>query len=143
MDILQQHEPSCAKKVKDSMIVRRQQYDFTPSSNFQQQGEFKLPLPPASMVSSAASSSGEVARIPTIKVSSPVDDPPTFAEAIRMAAEVKEEEEEIPEYNLDGYFGSTEEFYHHHTTNAGSNPFLGKRTLGQTYLDLDSRCIAL
>ena len=125
MDILQEHEPSCAKKVKESMKVRRQQFEFSNSGG----GEFRVPLPPSGP------------RIPSIQITSPNDpheDPPSFAEAIRMVSEVKEEEEEIvPDYNID----YNEEFYRY--TNAGSNPFLAKRNLGQTYLDLDSRCIAL
>lgn len=130
MDILAQHEPSCAKKLNEAMKLRQ------PSSNFDCfESEFRVPLPPASTVP----------RIPVIKVTGPSsssqEEPPSFAEAIQMVNEVKaEEEEEIPSLVLDQYFhqgGNSQDYYHH------QNPFLAKRNLGQTYLDLDSRCIAL
>lgn len=107
MDILQQHEP-CAKKLKETY------------------SEFRVPLPPAS-------SQPNSSMIPMIKVTAPpqAPEPPSFAEAIRMVSEVKEEED--PD-DSSYYFG--DEFYN-------QNPFLAKRNLGQTYLDLDSRCIAL
>lgn len=130
MDILAQHEPSCAKKLKEAMKQRN------PFDCFE--NEFRVPLPP-------------VDKIPVIKVTGPSssssqasEDPPSFAEAIRMVTEVKaEEEEEIPSLVLDQYFqgnstGSSQEYHYAH-----QNPFLAKRSLGQTYLDLDSRCIAL
>jgi len=177
MDILQEHEPNCAKKLKEVMKVRHQSGGFEfipPQSTSSQSGlrnpdpEFRVPLPPASMVVS----SNPQQRVPMIKVtaSTPEEpDPPTFAEAIQMVTEVKaEEEEEISGYSLDGYFGHNsqnpvpddldpgsririlqdpEDFFshHHHTPHHQQlqNPFLAKRTLGQTYLDLDSRCIAL
>jgi len=130
MDVLQQHEPACARKLKEAMKSRREQMgDFDLYETDQNQPEFRVPLPPASTVTS---------RVPMVKVSPPEEEnePPTFAEAIRMASEVKQEEEEIvPAYNMD-YFGSTD-FY------PQNGPFLAKRPLGQTYLDLDSRCIAL
>jgi hypothetical protein len=148
MDILQEHEPSCAKKFKDTMKVRHQSggFEFPSTSSSIQDSEFRVPLPPASMV--VASGGG---RVPMIKVtaSTPEEtDPPTFAEAIQMVTEVKEEEEEISAYSLDGYFGhhsqntvmDQEDFY---LNQQMQNPFLAKRGLGQTYLDLDSRCIAL
>jgi len=148
------------KKLKEVMKVRHQSggFEFIPSTSSQTDSEFRVPLPPASMV--VTSSGGQ--RVPMIKVtaSTPEEpDPPTFAEAIQMVTEVKaEEEEEISEYSLDGYFGhhsqnhttvtavDPEDFFsHHHTPHHQQlqNPFLAKRSLGQTYLDLDSRCIAL
>lgn len=139
MDVLQQHEPACARKLKEAMKSRREQmgpdFDLYEADNNRpqvapNQPEFRVPLPPASTVTS---------RVPMVKVSPPEEEePPTFAEAIRMVSEVKEEEEEIVDpatYNMD-YFGSTD-FYPQQA------PFLAKRPLGQTYLDLDSRCIAL
>jgi len=149
MDILQEHEPSCAKKFKDTMKVRHQSggFEFPSTSSSTQDSEFRVPLPPASMV--VASGGG---RVPMIKVtaSTPEEtDPPTFAEAIQMVTEVKEEEEEISAYSLDGYFGhhsgqNTAPLMHEDYFNQQmQNPFLAKRSLGQTYLDLDSRCIAL
>jgi len=162
MEILQEHEPSCAKKLKEAMKVRHQSggFEFPPASSTSaslQDSEFRVPLPPASMVVTSS-------RVPMIKVtaSTPEEDPPSFAEAIQMATEVKEEEEEevISGYSLDGYFGThsqnhpmvdhqghaeVDHFFHHTTHNQQmhQNPFLAKRNLGQTYLDLDSRCIAL
>lgn len=133
MDVLQQHEPACARKLKEAMKSRREQMgDFDDLyETDQNQPEFRVPLPPASTVTSRV--------LPMVKVSPPEEEnePPTFAEAIRMVSEVKQEEEEIvvPAYNMD-YFGSTD-FYPQQA------PFLAKRPLGQTYLDLDSRCIAL
>ena len=127
MDVLQQHEPACARKLKDAMKSRREQTGDFDLYETEPQPEFRVPLPPASTVTS---------RVPMVKVSPPEEDPPSFAEAIRMVSEVKEEEEEIPNYNLPDYFGS-ENFY------SQQAPFLAKRPLGQTYLDLDSRCIAL
>ena len=149
MDILQEHEPSCAKKFKDTMKVRHQSggFEFPSTSSSTQDSEFRVPLPPASMVK--ASGGG---RVPMIQVtaSTPEEtDPPTFAEAIQMVTEVKEEEEEISAYSLDGYFGhhsgqNTAPLMHEDYFNQQmQNPFLAKRSLGQTYLDLDSRCIAL
>ena len=135
MGILQQHEPSCAKKLKEVMKARHQAsggFEFYPAqaqpSTTDQ--EFRAPLPPP-----------PPQVIPSVKVTPPVapeNDPPTFAEAIRMVSEIKEEqeeEEELSAFNLDGYF-SSQDFYQ-------QNSFLAKRNLGQTYLDLDSRCIAL
>ena len=157
MDILQEHEPNCAKKLKEVMKVRHQSGGFEfipPQSTSSQSGlrnpdpEFRVPLPPASMVVS----SNPQQRVPMIKVtaSTPEEpDPPTFAEAIQMVTEVKEEEEEISAYSLDGYFGhhsgqNTAPLMHEDYFNQQmQNPFLAKRSLGQTYLDLDSRCIAL
>ncbi len=136
--MLQVHEPSCAKKLKEVMKVRHTSggFDYYPSSaTTTTSSEFRVPLPVVASASTATST-----RIPTIKVTPVDNDPPTFAEAIRMASEVKEEEEQEAHYNLESYFGhSADEFF-----NAPqSNHFLAKRSLGQTYLDLDSRCIAL
>ena len=127
MDVLNQHEPSCARKLKEAMKTRREQSGDFDLYDTEPEPEFRVPLPPASTVTS---------RVPVLKVSPPEDEPPSFAEAIRMASEVKTEEEEIPGNYLPEYFGS-DNFY------GQPAPFLAKRTLGQTYLDLDSRCIAL
>ena len=156
MEILQEHEPTCAKKLKDVMKVRHHSGGFefpsTSSSRSTQDSEFRVPLPPASMVVTSSGGNGSHHRVPMIKVtaSTPEEDPPTFAEAIQMVNEVKEEEEEVIPYNLDSYFGHSqntvmdhEEFFGHHHHANQQNPFLAKRSLGQTYLDLDSRCIAL
>ena len=88
MDILQEHEPTCAKKLKEVMKVRHQSggFEFIPSqsstSSQNPEPEFRVPLPPASMV---VSSNPTHQRVPMIKVtaSTPEEpDPPTFAEAI-------------------------------------------------------------
>lgn len=118
LSLLSQHEPTCERKLKDIMKTKQKHvvYETYQNASPLLDGEFRVPLPP-------------------VRIN---PQPPTFAEAIRMASEVvKEEEEELPMFNDDG-MGSYENFYHQ-----TDNHFLAKRTLGQTYLDLDSRCIAL
>ena len=56
MDILQEHEPTCAKKLKEVMKVRHQSGGFEfipPSTSSQSDPEFRVPLPPALMVVSS------------------------------------------------------------------------------------------
>lgn len=165
MDVLSVHEPSCAKKLRTMLDTSKEEAAAVEVFDTAQlekppPPEFRVPLPPASTVVSGNAYSVRPQIIPIVQVTSPVDDPPSFAEAMRMATQnpppavkleniissstVSEEPmmappqnvEEIFAYNFDNGNG-----YHHHTHQASH--FLAKRTLGHTYLDLDSRCIAL
>ena len=141
MDILQEHEPTCAKKLKEVMKVRHQSggFEFIPSqsstSSQNPEPEFRVPLPPASTVTSSGSITG-LSGIPKIRMTPP-DEPPSFADLI------KEEEIDEPFTNMapSGYsYGTNSDNF---AVYPSQNHFLAKSHLGQTYLDLDSRCIAL
>jgi hypothetical protein len=145
--VLSQHEPSCVKKLKDIMTARHPEsargFYTSPQEaedNKPEAAIFRVPLPPASTVTSSSSQN----RIPMVRISSPEEQPPSFAEAIEMASQVKEEDEDGMQQfttGMENYFTTTasaaDNFYQQ------QNHFLAKRTLGHTYLDLDSRCIAL
>ena len=144
IEVLKQHKPSCAKQIQELMKTKEDEREI----------EFRVPLPPASTVTSRTVTTAIPALespvqhqqanvvIPAVKITSPgEEEPPSFAEV-----EVKEELDSSGAtgggYNFDEYFSHNDaaSFYPHHPTQV---PFLGKRTLGHTYLDLDSRCIAL
>ena len=108
----------------------------TSSSASQYAPEFRVPLPPTSTITSAGGS-----QIPRIRISAPPaepeDDPPSFADLIKEeAVEECDNPYMTPTYND---FNN----YSNYATPTPTNHFLAKAHLGQTYLDLDSRCIAL
>ena len=149
IDVLSRHQPNCAIKLKEIM-----KYPSTSGDT----NEFRVPLPPASTVTSGgnASSSGHLqhqqpqlpVQIPKIRISEPPQEPPSFADLIK--------EEEDPDISA-GYMDASNNYYSHparilnsdmntdsfYNSTHPTNHFLAKTHLGQTYLDLDSRCIAL
>merc|ERR1711963_1370356 len=127
IDVLSRHQPNCVKKLKDTMSKSR-----TSSSASQYAPEFRVPLPPTSTITSATGS-----NIPRIRISAPAeteDEPPSFADLIKEEAAEEDHPYMTPTYND----------YNNYSNYAPTpNHFLAKAHLGQTYLDLDSRCIAL
>ena len=145
-----------------------------PSTTSGDTNVFRVPLPPASTVTSGgannatSSTSGghlqqlPVVQIPKIRISEPPQEPPSFADLIKeeedpdLSAGYKED----PDISA-GYMDASNNYYSHparilnsdtgypnsdtfyNSTHPTSNHFLAKTHLGQTYLDLDSRCIAL
>ena len=127
IDVLSRHQPNCAKKLKE--IIKPNNYINSSSP------EFRVPLPPASTVTSGGSITG-LSGIPKIRMTPP-DEPPSFADLI------KEEEIDEPFTTMapPGYsYGTNSDNF---AVYPSQNHFLAKSHLGQTYLDLDSRCIAL
>jgi len=127
IDVLSRHQPNCAKKLKE--IIKPNNYINSSSP------EFRVPLPPASTVTSSGSITG-LSGIPKIRMTPP-DEPPSFADLI------KEEEIDEPFTTMapPGYsYGTNSDNF---AVYPSQNHFLAKSHLGQTYLDLDSRCIAL
>jgi hypothetical protein len=137
-DVLAGHESSCPKRIKTSTMTS------TMTTQQQQQQNFDDILGDVAGYSkedcreppSFSDPLGGYPPLPSIKVedlSSPIDDdiflrPP----------------EPLPYYDgfqshgrLHGYH------HHHHHVPSSSHHFLGVKTLAHTYLDLDSRCIAL
>ena len=164
IDVLSRHQPNCAIKLKEIMKTY-------PSTTSGDTNVFRVPLPPASTVTSGGATSSTsgghlqqlpVVQIPKIRISEPPQEPPSFADLI------KEEEDpdlstgykEDPDISA-GYMDASNNYYSHparllnsdtgypnsdsfyNSTHPTSNHFLAKTHLGQTYLDLDSRCIAL
>ena len=154
IDVLSRHQPNCAIKLKEIMKTY-------PSTTSGDTNVFRVPLPPASTVTSGGATSSTsgghlqqlpVVQIPKIRISEPPQEPPSFADLIK--------EEEDPDISA-GYMDASNNYYSHparllnsdtgypnsdsfyNSTHPTSNHFLAKTHLGQTYLDLDSRCIAL
>ena len=130
MDVLSVHESSCAKRLKTTPMqtptnnsYNNENYDILDDSL-----QSNIPYPQKHVENPAFA---DYTSLPSIKVedmSSPVD------EDIFLR----------PPEPLNYYDGSafqTHRLYNHHVP--ASHHFLGVKTLGHSYLDLDSRCIAL
>ena len=88
-------------------------------------------------------------QFPKVRISEPPQEPPSFADLIK-----EEDDPDTARYNMDTsntYYSHTAWILNSDSMNTDSfynsthptNHFLAKTHLGQTYLDLDSRCIAL
>ncbi len=155
MEVLRQHRPNCAKQLEDIMKAKEEETLGAVVDMGEPEPEFRVPLPPDSSVTSASATASVTTStlLPTVTITSPTEhEPPSFAEV-----EIKEEDADTmtlaaaPPTEVGGGYPAFEDYFGVNNDSASfypsvsqsQVPFLGKRTLAHTYLDLDSRCIAL
>lgn len=130
MGILSGHEGSCSKKPRLSPSDCQDEQQ-------QQQESFRIPLPPQNNHQSLSTTTPATGF-------NDVSSSGFETDQYQLPAEIKPELESPTDPNA-GWASASCAFDQQLNENEqqGSNHFLAKRSLGCTYLDLDSRCIAL